>query len=238
MTRRPGDTEPLPPAPTGEDDVDIHPGYTPDAFKKRTAQSHGEAAAAFQSDARSPAKGGDTQDLKPPVLIDVTKEEGFSGDEIRKLVAEMEVERQRGRKTVVVEKAPPVVPVVRPRRFLLLALLGLALVGVAVVIAITAAHRTNATTPSDAPTASASAVATQTPPSATSAVLPIETSASSSPSASAVAPTAPVTTASAPSIRVSASSHAVASSTPTAHASSTPSASASHHATDVPSGAL
>src|ERR1017187_8979356 len=109
MNDRRNTTDPLfPPPPKAaekeekapEKPLEIGVGYTPDVFKVKTAESKGHANAAYQGAARAPRSGEDTQKLQPPVVIDETKQERFSGREIRELMKEIEVERQREGETV------------------------------------------------------------------------------------------------------------------------------------------
>lgn len=235
MTRRPEDTDPLPaPAKASDERADIRPGYTPEVFKSKGAQSNGEANAVYQGKAHAPHAGVDTQELQPAVVIDQTRKEGFSGSEIRAIVKELEVERQREKKTVLVEAAPTIP---RQRTGMIVLVIGILLVlligfvifksqsnptqdipSASAAVASSSAPTSDSSQHDVTPTTTASAVSTNPIPTSTAQ------SSSTAPTASAI-PTQSHLTATHPTASASAPSH--------------PDSSASaHHAGDVPSGAL
>jgi hypothetical protein len=238
MSDRRNDTDPLfppPPKPAEESDraekpITIKAGYTPDVFKVKTAESKGHATARYEGAARAPRAGGeDTQELQPPVIIDETKKEGFSGREIRALLAEIDIEKQRAGKTFAVE-APPKTS----RKGVVLLVVG-ALVVICALVVLIAKSRT--TTPDVVPVNVASSTPT---PSASIEVPPVPASSSA-----VVASATPAVT----SLNIQASSSVSGRAKPpssglalppsSAHPTTVPSSpSSAHHVGDVPPGVL
>ena len=238
--RRPTDTDPPAPAePDAKEQIDVRPGYIPEVFKKRTPQTKGERYAAYQAKAHAPApKGEDTQELPSRVLLDETRNDGFSGEEIRQILKEKDAQRARRQKTFVVEPETE-----RSRSRILLYVLGavvLLVLAVAAIVSMRPSSTTNplpasaTTTTGSAPTVAETAAlsaASTVPTVAASESTAIPTAAVSSTASSASRPSSPTATA---------GTHAATSSTATSMtthplSSAAPSSSASsHHSDDWP----
>ena len=173
MNDRRNTTDPLfPPPPKAaekeekapEKPLEIGVGYTPDVFKVKGAESKGHANAAYQGAARAPRSGEDTQKLQPPVVIDETRQEGFSGREIRELMKEIEVEKQREGETVSIEAAPK--PATRRSGVVVLLAIAVVLLLGGLVVAFAKPHDVAPTVASSSPvptTPAASAASSNVP---------------------------------------------------------------------------